>query len=149
MNQKKFQPTEILRVYFTKRITKAASRLHPMNRSSLKSTKRNNMNRHFLCGIILSVCLIGFSSAQTNSPAPCSPVPSENQLRWQEMEYYAFVHFSLNTYTDQSWGMEMKMSICLIQRNWTASVGPYLQRSRDERHHPDRQTSLRFLRLAF
>ncbi|HEY3372616.1 MAG TPA: alpha-L-fucosidase, partial [Prolixibacteraceae bacterium] len=32
------------------------------------------------------------------------PVPSENQLRWQEMEYYAFVHFSLNTYTDQSWG---------------------------------------------
>jgi alpha-L-fucosidase len=25
-------------------------------------------------------------------------------MRWQEMEYYAFVHFSLNTYTDQSWG---------------------------------------------
>jgi len=25
-------------------------------------------------------------------------------MRWQEMEYYSFVHFSLNTYTDQSWG---------------------------------------------
>ncbi|MGZ3873029.1 MAG: alpha-L-fucosidase [Mucilaginibacter sp.] len=25
-------------------------------------------------------------------------------MRWQEMQYYAFVHFSLNTYTDQSWG---------------------------------------------
>ena len=25
-------------------------------------------------------------------------------MKWQEMEYYAFVHFSLNTYTDQSWG---------------------------------------------
>lgn len=62
------------------------------------------MTKHFLCGIILFVRLIGCSSAQTNAPAPCGPVPSENQLRWQEMEYYAFVHFSLNTYTDQSWG---------------------------------------------
>ena len=46
------------------------------------------------------------SQAQNNvkAPDPCGPVPTENQLRWQEMEYYAFVHFSLNTYTDQSWG---------------------------------------------
>ena len=35
---------------------------------------------------------------------PCGPVPSENQLRWQEMEMYAFIHYSLNTYTDQEWG---------------------------------------------
>ncbi len=32
------------------------------------------------------------------------PVPSENQLRWQDMEMYAFIHYSLNTYTDQEWG---------------------------------------------
>ena len=36
--------------------------------------------------------------------APCGPVPSENQLRWQAMEMYAFIHYSLNTYTDQEWG---------------------------------------------
>lgn len=32
------------------------------------------------------------------------PVPTENQLRWQDMEMYAFIHYSLNTYTDQEWG---------------------------------------------
>lgn len=44
--------------------------------------------------------------AQQNSmePRPCGPLPSENQLRWQEMEMYAFLHYSLNTYTDQEWG---------------------------------------------
>lgn len=35
---------------------------------------------------------------------PCGPVPSENQLRWQDMEMYAFIHYSLNTYTDEEWG---------------------------------------------
>lgn len=63
------------------------------------------MARPVLGGVILSVCgAIGLCSAQVEAPAPCGPIPSENQLRWQEMEYYAFIHFSLNTYTDQSWG---------------------------------------------
>ena len=42
--------------------------------------------------------------AKTPVPEPLYPVPSENQMRWQEMEYYAFIHYSLYTYTDQSWG---------------------------------------------
>ena len=62
------------------------------------------MFRYFLCGILFSVYSIGLSSAGIEAPSPCGPVPSENQMRWQEMEYYAFIHFSLNTYTDQSWG---------------------------------------------
>ncbi len=44
----------------------------------------------------------GFS--QVKAPKAYGPVPSENQMRWQEMEYYAFVHFSVNTYTDMAWG---------------------------------------------
>jgi alpha-L-fucosidase len=57
----------------------------------------------FFFGII--VCIYSISGyAQLKAPAPIGPVPNEDQMRWQEMEYYAFVHFSLNTYTDQSWG---------------------------------------------
>ena len=42
--------------------------------------------------------------ARQSLPAPCGPVPTENQLRWQDMEMYAFIHYSMNTYTDQEWG---------------------------------------------
>ena len=42
--------------------------------------------------------------AQVENIASCGPVPTENQLRWQDMEMYAFIHYSLNTYTDQEWG---------------------------------------------
>ena len=51
---------------------------------------------------MLSMELSAF--AQVSSPQPYGPLPSENQLRWQEMEMYAFIHYSLNTYTDQEWG---------------------------------------------
>jgi len=54
------------------------------------------MTRKILSGIILFVCCVGFSIAQTEPPAPCGPVASENQLKWQELEYYAVIHFSLN-----------------------------------------------------
>ncbi|HAH22219.1 MAG TPA: alpha-L-fucosidase, partial [Prolixibacteraceae bacterium] len=62
------------------------------------------INRFILYAIIALLGMVNISYAQTQAPASFSPVPSENQLKWQEMEYYAFVHFSLNTYTDQSWG---------------------------------------------
>ena len=62
------------------------------------------MRRFFLWGIVFSICAVGNSYAQVKAPPPFGPVPSANQMRWQEMEYYAFVHFSLNTWTDQSWG---------------------------------------------
>ena len=51
--------------------------------------------------VLLLLCNFGIS-AQIQSNV--LPVPTENQLRWQEMEMYAFIHYSLNTYTDQEWG---------------------------------------------
>ena len=31
-------------------------------------------------------------------------VPSPRQIRFQQMEFYAFIHFSVNTYTGKEWG---------------------------------------------
>ena len=32
-------------------------------------------------------------------------VPSPRQMRWFDTEFYAFVHFTVNTYTDLEWGL--------------------------------------------
>ena len=53
---------------------------------------------------ILAIICVSVLSAQVAEQKPYGPVPSENQLRWQDMEMYAFIHYSLNTYTDQEWG---------------------------------------------
>ncbi|MGN1089873.1 MAG: alpha-L-fucosidase [Huintestinicola sp.] len=33
-----------------------------------------------------------------------SAVPSERQVKFQQTEFYAFVHFTVNTFTDREWG---------------------------------------------
>lgn len=38
-------------------------------------------------------------------PGPIGPLPSPQQIAWHEMEYYAFVHFNMNTFTDIEWGL--------------------------------------------
>jgi len=59
------------------------------------------MIRKIIWGIMVSSLLISSSNAQTQPPKPFGPVPTENQLKLQEMEYYSFLHFSLNTFTGQ------------------------------------------------
>jgi alpha-L-fucosidase len=43
-------------------------------------------------------------AGSASPPAPYGPVPSERQLRWHEMEFYGFLHFTVNTFTDKEWG---------------------------------------------
>ncbi|WP_342250516.1 alpha-L-fucosidase [Sphingomonas sp. OTU376] len=44
------------------------------------------------------------SAAPANTPKPFGATPSPRQWRWHGREQYAFVHFSINTFTDKEWG---------------------------------------------
>lgn len=54
-------------------------------------------------GIFLLV-LCSCANDPVPPPDPVYPVPSQRQLKWQELEFYAFVHFNMNTFTNMEWG---------------------------------------------
>ena len=42
--------------------------------------------------------------AEMNALTPHGAVPSLAQREWHQMEYYGFLHFTTNTFTDKEWG---------------------------------------------
>jgi alpha-L-fucosidase len=44
------------------------------------------------------------ASTSVEPPVPYGTLPSERQVRWHELETYAFLHFTTNTFTDKEWG---------------------------------------------
>jgi alpha-L-fucosidase len=63
------------------------------------------MDNKIIFSLLLILSQFSLAFSQTRAPEPYGPVPNENQLRWQRMEYYGFIHLSVNTYTDMAWGL--------------------------------------------
>ena len=57
-------------------------------------------------GFFATLLVYLFAACQNTPPAPepFGATPSPQQAAWQQLEYYAFVHFNMNTFTDVEWG---------------------------------------------
>ena len=54
--------------------------------------------------VIAIAGMMGCGVFSAAAPEALLPVPSPEQLAWQEMEYGMFCHFGVNTFYDQEWG---------------------------------------------
>jgi alpha-L-fucosidase len=60
------------------------------------------MNKIYLLLVIGAV--LSCTKEKVAPPKAILPVPSDAQLAWHEMETNAFIHFTINTFTDKEWG---------------------------------------------
>ena len=69
------------------------------------SLNKLNMKKNVLYSLVISaVALCMISCTKVKVPKPINPIPSQEQIDWQKLETYAFIHFGLNTYNDLEWG---------------------------------------------
>lgn len=62
------------------------------------------MNKAGLIVLCLLLSSSVVSTPKVSPPSPVHPIPSSSQLSWQQLEYYAFIHFGMNTFTGHEWG---------------------------------------------
>lgn len=62
--------------------------------------KPRNMKK---CLPVALLCIFNFA-VNGQKTTPTQALPTKQQLAWHDMEYYWFIHFGPNTFTDKEWG---------------------------------------------
>ena len=60
--------------------------------------------RSFVLNTTLGAAASRLATAAVRPPEPYGALPSPRQLAWHGLEFYGFLHFTLNTFTDREWG---------------------------------------------
>ena len=86
-------------------------------------------NLIFKINFKISLFAIIFFSCENSKEKiqPIQPLPNTYQLEWQQLEYYAFIHFNMNTFTNKEWGYgdekpELFNPTMLNTRQWARVV---------------------------
>ncbi len=61
--------------------------------------RQRRKTRYFLAGLLQAL-----NMAMAQEIKPYGALPSKAQVSWNDMEYYMFIHFGPNTFTNKEWG---------------------------------------------
>jgi alpha-L-fucosidase len=77
------------------------------SRQETHATRRDFLATTLGAGLALATSPLAslHPSGAATPPTPFGPLPSPRQLRWHELEFYGFLHFTVNTFTDREWGL--------------------------------------------